>query len=92
MNDTKTTLSDADLKRLYWHSRRGMLELDLILVPFAEHALPQLAEAEVQMYRELLAEEDQDLFMWLTRRADAPTPRLQRTVDLVLAARTRTPR
>lgn len=89
MNDTKTTLSAADLKRLYWHSRRGMLELDLILVPFAEQVLPSLADDEVQLYRELLAEEDQDLFMWLTRRADAPTPRLQSIVNLVLGTRTR---
>ncbi|MDY6983881.1 MAG: succinate dehydrogenase assembly factor 2, partial [Pseudomonadota bacterium] len=51
-----------------------MLELDLILVPFAEHILPQLSDADVELYRELLSEEDQDLFMWLTRRADAPTP------------------
>jgi antitoxin CptB len=87
LNDTKNTLSAADLKRLYWHSRRGMLELDLILVPFAEQVLPQLADDEVQLYRELLAEEDQDLFMWLTRRADAPTQRLQRTVALVLDSR-----
>lgn len=88
MTDTKNSLSAADLKRLYWHSRRGMLELDLILVPFAEHILPQLSDADVELYRELLSEEDQDLFMWLTRRADAPTPRLQSIVDLVLTSRT----
>ncbi|MED5459570.1 MAG: succinate dehydrogenase assembly factor 2, partial [Pseudomonadota bacterium] len=23
-------------KRLYWHSRRGMWELDLLLIPFLE--------------------------------------------------------
>lgn len=88
MTDSKNTLSAAELKRLYWHSRRGMLELDLILVPFAERVLPQLTDDEVQLYRELLAEEDQDLFMWLTRRAEAPTPRLQAIVERVLTSRT----
>jgi antitoxin CptB len=88
VSDTKTAFAAEDLKRLYWHSRRGMLELDLLLVPFAERCLPQLDDDELQMYRELLAEEDQDLFVWLTRRAPAPTPRLQRIIEKVLQAGT----
>jgi antitoxin CptB len=86
VSDTKTPFSAEDLKRLYWHSRRGMLELDLLLVPFAERCLAKLAEDELQMYRELLTEEDQDLFAWLTRRALAPTPRLQQIIDKILQA------
>ncbi len=86
MSDTKTPFSAEDLKRLYWHSRRGMLELDLLLVPFAERCLARLSAEELQVYRELLAEEDQDLFVWLTRRALAPTPRLQQMIDTILQA------
>jgi len=86
VSETKSAFTAEDLKRLYWHSRRGMLELDLLLVPFAERCLPQLADAELQLYRELLAEEDQDLFMWLTRRVPAPTPRLQQIIDTILDA------
>ncbi|MDR0779248.1 MAG: succinate dehydrogenase assembly factor 2 [Pseudomonadales bacterium] len=77
--------ADPELKRLYWHSRRGMLELDLLLVPFASTQLAALTPAQVQGYRALLAEEDQDLFLWLTRRAPAPTPALRDSVALVLA-------
>ena len=86
MSETKTVFSVEDRKRMYWHSRRGMLELDLLLVPFAEERLPQLSDDELQMYSELLQEEDQDLFLWLTRRAAAPTPRLQQMIDTVLEA------
>lgn len=86
MSDTKTAFLAEELKRLYWHSRRGMLELDLLLVPFAERCLSRLGQDELQMYRELLAEEDQDLFVWLTRRALAPTPRLQQIIDTILEA------
>ena len=78
--------SSVDLKKLYWHSRRGMLELDLLLVPFAREVLPGIAQDEQERYRRLLAEEDQDLFLWLTRRAPAPTAELQRTVDLILGS------
>jgi antitoxin CptB len=49
-----------------------MLELDLLLVPFARDVLPALAESERNAYRELLGAEDQDLFLWLTLRAQAP--------------------
>lgn len=76
-----------EIKRLGWHSRRGMLELDLILVPFSQQGLLSLAPDQLEQYRELLAEEDQDLFMWLMRRAPAPTERLQQIVDLILASR-----
>lgn len=79
--------SPADLKRMYWHSRRGMLELDLLLVPFAEQRLPELDTHEIESYRNLLKEEDQDLFMWLMRRQPAPTPELRHAVDLVLGAK-----
>ena len=65
-------ISEVELKKMYWHSRRGMLELDLILVPFAEGRLGGLAEREQLLYRELLREEDQDLFAWLVHRRPAP--------------------
>lgn len=84
MMDTKVNFSPEDLKRLYWHSRRGMLELDLLLIPFAETALSRLDRQQLEDYRNLLGEEDQDLFLWLTQRQSAPTPELQRSIDLVL--------
>lgn len=78
-------------KRLYWHSRRGMLELDLLLVPFAEQQLQNLDGAQLALYRDLLQEEDQDLFLWLTGRAEAPTPGLQEIVALVRQAHREAP-
>lgn len=76
-------MTDPDLKKLYWHSRRGMLELDLVLVPFAETVLPTLSGEQRQVYRELLDHEDQDLYTWLVGRAPAPDERLQQMVTLV---------
>ena len=76
----------VDLKKMYWHSRRGMLELDLILVPFAENILPSFSESERGEYARLLAEEDQDIFQWLVLKAPAPEKSLQIMVDKILAA------
>jgi len=70
---------------MYWHSRRGMLELDLILVPFAENVLPQLSKNECKEYARLLEEEDQDIFMWLMKRVPVQDSSLQPIVDKILS-------
>lgn len=61
-----------DIKNVKWRSRRGMLELDLILQPFLEKGFSQLAEQEKQLYWNLLEEEDQDLWRWLLNIEQAP--------------------
>lgn len=76
---------NLDLKRMYWHSRRGMLELDLILVPFAESVLPGLPAELQNAYADLLLEEDQDLFQWLVKKQPVPKDSLQQIIDTVLA-------
>ncbi len=80
-----TMEENIDLKKMYWHSRRGMLELDLILVPFAEKVLPGLSSDEKRAYAELLEEEDQDLFLWLVRGEPVPEKGLQSIIATVLA-------
>lgn len=79
--------SDLELKRMYWHSRRGMLELDLILLPFVEQRLAGLVEEEQILYKLLLEEEDQDLFVWLIGKEKAPQASLQRMIDIILQGR-----
>lgn len=73
--------------RLLWASRRGMLELDLILQPFAENVYPQLAPDDQQRYKQLLDCEDQDLFSWLLRSKVPKDAQLRQIVDIVLASR-----
>jgi antitoxin CptB len=36
-------MTDVAYRRIYWHSRRGMLELDLILIQFVENHLRNIA-------------------------------------------------
>jgi antitoxin CptB len=69
--------------RLFWSSRRGMLELDLVLMPFIENIYPTLPEADQQLYQELLEEQDQDLFTWFMRREDPTDPNLLRIVNII---------
>lgn len=69
--------------RLFWGSRRGMLELDLVLLPFIENVYPSLEESDQQLYQQLLEEEDQDLFAWFMRRKDPEDANLLRIVNII---------
>ena len=42
---------ETELKRLYWHSRRGMLELDVLLVPFVQEVYPGLDAEDQARFR-----------------------------------------
>lgn len=69
--------------RLFWGSRRGMLELDLVLMPFLENIYPTLAQADKELYWKLLECEDQDMFAWFLRREDPDDQDLKRIVKIV---------
>jgi antitoxin CptB len=66
------TLDATELGRLRWRCRRGMKELDRVLVYFVE----RLAAGEFAHWHaafdELLGCEDSDLWHWLTAQRDAP--------------------
>lgn len=72
-----------DRNRLFWASRRGMLELDLVLLPFLDKVYDTLDSADQQRYEKLLEGEDQDLFAWFLRRNNPTDPDLQRIVQIV---------
>ncbi|MCO7514655.1 succinate dehydrogenase assembly factor 2 [Pseudomonas guariconensis] len=77
-------VEQTELNRLFWHSRRGMLELDVLLVPFTQEVYPSLSEADRELYRRLLTCEDQDLFGWFMERNESEDPELQRMVRIIL--------
>jgi len=79
------SLSESDYKRVYWASRRGMLELDLVLMPFVEQRLRELGADDQQRYVRLLESEDTELFAWFLQRQRPQDPELATIVDVVLA-------
>lgn len=72
-----------DYNRLKWASRRGMLELDLILQPFVEQAYPTLSADWQQIFADLLLCEDQDLFAWLLSRQEPEDVNLAKMVRMI---------
>ena len=75
----------TDYNRVCWASRRGMLELDLVLEPFVKERYLELPEADQQRYRQLLECEDQELFGWFLGRVRPEDEELAHIVDTVLA-------
>ena len=65
-------VESIDLKSVKWRSRRGMLELDLILQPFIDKVFATLSLEMQNLYWQFLEEEDQDLWRWLLKIEQAP--------------------
>ena len=72
------------LKRLAIRSwRRGTKEMDLILGPFWDAHGAALDEDALALYEELLSENDQDLYQWVSGQVQAPqrfAPMIERLV------------
>lgn len=73
--------------RLLWASRRGMLELDLILAPFVEDVYDSLEEDDKLRFEVLLECEDQTLFMWFMQREHPTDPNMQRILQIIRDSR-----
>ena len=80
------TLADAQQRRLRFQCRRGMLELDVILQPYFEHALEQLDESGWHEFIALLAEPDPDIYSWLMGYAQPENPANGRAIAAIRAS------
>lgn len=79
---TSQYMSEAELRRLNWRCRRGMLELDIVLQRFAEHQLMTLDLAELSAFDALLDFPDNEFLDVVTDKlhvnAAINTPAMQR--------------
>tara|TARA_B100001057_G_C22639645_1_gene867710 strand:+ start:65 stop:322 length:258 start_codon:yes stop_codon:yes gene_type:complete len=67
--------------RAKWASRRGLLELDLLLAPFVAEAFLELSVLLRQDYRELLFQDDQDLLEWIMGLSAITEDRFVRVIE-----------
>jgi antitoxin CptB len=58
-------MKTTETSRIHWACRRGMLELDQLLEAYFLSHYASLTEQEQQLFIDLLASQDQDLFNWL---------------------------
>jgi len=68
-----TETREHRLKRLSMRSmRRGIKEMDIILSRYAQRRLQDFDEAALDRYDALLAENDQDLYQWVSGQKPPP--------------------
>ena len=72
------------LSRLKWATRRGMLELDLIIGPFFEQEYQQLSPSLKKDFQALLCCPDQQLFDWLVKKTPVTERHLSAIVEVIL--------
>ncbi|WP_026790235.1 succinate dehydrogenase assembly factor 2 [Pleomorphomonas oryzae] len=72
LNRTSDDLSPRRRKLLYhaWH--RGTRELDLLLGRFADHAIGDLTDNELEEFEALLEVDDRELFGWILEKIPVP--------------------
>jgi len=90
---TENTGVDSDSvavtnRQLTWRSRRGMLELELMLLPFVRSKLADLSAADRAAYARLLDHDDWDIFEWLQGRLEPEDPSLGGILEQIRLANT----
>ena len=75
--------------------RRGMKEMDLILGPYADSEGAGLAATELDLLEQMMAENDQDLYLWIISGFGIPVayePLIARIAAFARARHTPDPR
>ncbi len=85
---TQTVIDrQSEYKALLWATRRGMLELDVILTPYLEHAFNNMSASDIKHFKEYLEQDDPDLYAWLMgfesplKRFDSITLKIRKYIE-----------
>ena len=81
-----SNMERAAKERLKWHSRRGLLELDLIFERFWSGAGEKLDDKQAAVLARLLELEDNDLLDMVMGRTHAPDVVLGEMLEILRAA------
>lgn len=76
---------EAELRRLRWRCRRGMRELDQLMLRYLDHRWPQADTAERAVFERLLDTEDDRLWRWFMGREAVEETELRDIVERILA-------
>ncbi|QPG06512.1 succinate dehydrogenase assembly factor 2 [Salinimonas marina] len=70
--------------RLKWACRRGMLELDVLFLPFVETGFKDMSFEQQEVFERLLTSDDPDLFAWFMGHQQCQDPELAAMVKHIL--------
>ncbi|MCP5077278.1 MAG: succinate dehydrogenase assembly factor 2 [Psychromonas sp.] len=70
--------------RLLWACRRGMLELDVLFIPFVKEVFNDLSTTDQFTFQRPLTCEAPELFAWFMGHKECPDVELKKIVDVIL--------
>ena len=71
-------------KKILWQCRRGLWELDAILIPFVERNYDDLDSENKSLFTELLSYEDIEVFDLLVNKIKPKDKKMKLLVELIL--------
>ena len=71
--------------RLKWACRRGMLELDVLLMPFAENGFDELSEQQQDVFERMLKCDDPDLYAWFMGHQSCDDEAFSQMIEHILS-------
>ena len=71
------------IRQLRWRSKRGLLELELMLAPFVESDLGTLSPEQLESYARLLEWDDLDLYDRVRGHEAVADPSLESIVERI---------
>lgn len=83
-NQSSTKVLKVNKARLKWACRRGMLELDVLFIPFVDEAYDELSTKEQFTFERLLTCQDPELFAWFMGHEVCEDEELNAMVQLIL--------
>lgn len=72
-----------DKARVQWACRRGMIELDIVIMPFLKYEYESLTDTDKQIFVTLLKSHDPDLFNWVINYSEPVNPEFKRMIKLI---------
>lgn len=78
-------MDEVSIKRIHWQCRRGVLELDTILLAFYKKVFPSLSDEEKELFSQLLGYTDPELLAWLLEAKPCPVADLHALIAHIQA-------
>ncbi len=79
-------MGEGRVKKLRWHSRRGMKELDVLFEAFFAQQTDTLIAGGWPQLEDLLEQEDNVLFDWISGRDLPSNPEMLKLIDVIADA------
>ena len=77
-------------KKILWQCRRGLWELDAILIPFVEKNFDDLDSNNQNLFKKLLSYEDVEVFDLLVNQKEPLDANIKPLVDIIIASHVET--